>query len=86
MNSATRGGNSGNTFTWEVRLIVRPKNLSLVLVDNLTLERSIHSASVNQGVAFSPNLKFIYDLTRKFARGLEYNGSVGSAKGVNAVS
>jgi len=51
-----------------------------------TLDRSFHGESVNQGVVFSPNFKFSYDLTPKVAGGLEYFGAVGPVTGFDAVS
>ena len=53
---------------------------------NPTLDRSFHGVSVNQGVVFSPNLKFSYDFTPRVAGGLEYYGSVGPVNGFDAVS
>ena len=50
------------------------------------LDRSFHGESVNQGVVFSPNLKFSYDLTPKIAANLEYYGSVGPVMGFNTIS
>jgi len=41
---------------------------------------------VNQGVVFSPNFKFSYDLTPKATGGLEYYGSVCPVTGFDAVS
>jgi hypothetical protein len=41
---------------------------------------------VNQGVVFSPNLKFSYDFAKKIAGGLEYYGSLGPITGFDAVS
>ena len=49
---------------------------------NLTLDRSFHGESVNQGVVFSSNFKFSYDLTPKVAGGLEYYGSGRSGDGL----
>src|SRR5581483_5147341 len=44
---------------------------------NPTLERSWHGPSVSQGVEFSPNFKFSYDVSKKIAAGLEYYGAYG---------
>jgi hypothetical protein len=38
---------------------------------NPTLDRSLHGESVNQGVVFSPNLRFSYDFTPKVPGGLD---------------
>ncbi len=43
-------------------------------------------ATVNQGVAFSPNVKFSYDFTPKIAGGLEYYGSTGPVSGFLPIS
>jgi hypothetical protein len=42
--------------------------------------------SVNQGVIFSPNLKFTHDFSLKIDGGMEYHGSGGPVTGFDAVS
>jgi hypothetical protein len=59
---------------------------ALVLVLEPTLDRSFHGENVHQGVVFSPNAKFSYDLTRKVAAGVEYYGSVGPVTGFDTIS
>ena len=77
---------SEDTWTWEIRPIVDQKVGRWYWSVNPTLDRSFHGEGVNQGVVFSPNLKFSYDLTPKIAGGLEYYGSVGPVTGFGAVS
>ena len=77
---------SPDTWTWEIRPIVDKKIGRWYWSLNPTLDRSFHGESVNQGVVFSPNFKFSYDLTPKVAAGLEYYGSVGPVTGFDAVS
>ena len=52
---------------------------------NPTLDRSFHGPGVNQGVEFSPNVKFSYDFTKKIAGGLEYYAAYGSLAGFDAL-
>jgi len=75
-----------DTWTWEIRPIVDQKAGRWYWSLNPTLDRSFHGVSVNQGVVFSPNLKFSYDLTPKVAAGLEYYGSEGPVTGIDAIS
>jgi Putative MetA-pathway of phenol degradation len=77
---------SVDTWTWEIRPIVDQKVGRWYWSLNPTLDRSFHGVSVNQGVVFSPNLKFSYDLTPKVAAGLEYYGAEGPVTGFDAVS
>jgi len=77
---------SVDTWTWEIRPIVDQKVGRWCWALNPMLDRSFHGESVNQGVVFSPNFKFSYDLTPKVAGGLEYYGSVGPVIGFDAVS
>ncbi|MFY9911685.1 MAG: hypothetical protein WCF22_18155 [Candidatus Sulfotelmatobacter sp.] len=46
---------------------------------NPAFDRSWHGLSVHQGVTFSPDAKFSYDITKKIAGGLEYYGAFGPA-------
>jgi hypothetical protein len=68
---------SADTWTWEIRPIVDKKIGPWYLSFNPTLDRSFHGPAVNQGVVFSPNFKFSYDITKRIAGGLEYYGSWG---------
>lgn len=72
---------SPDTWTWEIRPIVDRKLGRWYFAFNPALERSFHGPSVHQGLVFSPNAKFSYDITRKIAGGLEYYGSLGSITG-----
>lgn len=76
---------STDTWTLEVRPIVDKKQGRWYWSLNPTLDRSFHGPGVNQGVVFSPNCKFSYDLTPKVAAGLEYYGSVGPVTDFDAV-
>jgi hypothetical protein len=76
---------SADTWTLEIRPIVDKKQGRWYWSINPTLDRSFHGPGVNQGVVFSPNFKFSYDLTPKVAAGLEYYGSVGPVTGFDAV-
>ena len=77
---------SVDAWTWEIRPIVDQKLGRWYWALNPTLDRSFHGESVKQGIVFSPNFKFSYDLTPKVAGGLEYYGSVGPVTGFDAVS
>ena len=76
---------SADTWTLEIRPIVDKKQGRWYWSLNPTLDRSFHGPGVNQGLVFSPNFKFSYDLTPKVAAGLEYYGSVGPVTGFDTV-
>ncbi len=76
-----RAAFSPDTWTWEIRPIVDKQIGPWYLSFNPTLDRSFHGPSVNQGVVFSPNAKFSYNLTKRIAGGLEYYGSLGPITG-----
>jgi hypothetical protein len=76
---------STDTWTWEIRPIVDQKAGRWYWSINPTLDRSFHGESVHQGVIFSPNFKFSYDLCPKIAGGIEYYGAVGPVTGFDAV-
>ena len=76
-----RAAYSPDTWTLEIRPIVDKKIGPWYLSFNPTLDRSFHGPGVNQGVVFSPNVKFSYDVTKNIAAGLEYYGSVGPITG-----
>lgn len=73
----TRPIYSPDTWTLEIRPIVDKKQGRWYWSFNPTFDRSFHGPSVSQGLVFSPNAKFSYDLTPKIAAGLEYYGSMG---------
>lgn len=77
---------SPDTWTWEIRPIVDQTLGRWYWSFNPTLDRSWHGPSVNQGVVFSPNLKFSYNFTKRIAGGLEYYGSLGPITGFLPVS
>jgi Putative MetA-pathway of phenol degradation len=72
---------SADTWTWEIRPIVDKQWKSWYLAFNPALERSLHGPSVPEGVAFSPEFKVAYSVTRKLSAGLEYYGALGSVTG-----
>lgn len=76
-----RAAFSPDTWTWEIRPIIDRKLGPWYLSFNPTLDRSFHGPSVNQGLVFSPDAKFSYDITKKIAGGLEYYGSLGPISG-----
>ncbi len=80
-----RAAFSPDTWTLEIRPIVDKKIGSWYFSLNPSLDRSFHGPSVNQGVAFSPNVKFSYDFTKKIAGGLEYYASYGPLSGFDAL-
>lgn len=80
-----RAAFSPDTWTLEIRPIIDKKIGRWYLDFNPTLDRSFHGPSVNQGVVFSPNAKFSYDITKKIAGGLEYYGSLGPVTGFDAL-
>jgi hypothetical protein len=77
---------SVDTWTWEMRPIVDQKVGRWYWSLNPTFDRSFHGPGVSQGMVFSPNFKFSYDLTPKISGGLEYYGSVGPVTGFDPVS
>jgi hypothetical protein len=72
---------SPDTWTWEIRPIVDKRLGRWYLAFNPALERSWHGPSAGQGLAFSPNFKASYDVTRKLQVGLEYYGNMGDITG-----
>ena len=77
-----RAAFSPDTWTWEIRPIIDKTIGPWYFSFNPTLDRSFHGPSVNQGVVFSPNVKFSYNFTKKIAGGLEYYGSVRTGHGL----
>ena len=80
-----RAAFSPDTWTWEIRPIVDRKFKRWYFAFNPTLDRSFHGPGVNQGVSFSPNVKFSYDISSKIAGGLEYYAAYGSLNGFDAL-
>ncbi len=80
-----RAAFSSDTWTWEIRPIVDKKIGRWYFSFNPALDRSFHGPGVNQGVTFSPNAKFSFDVTKKVAAGLEYYASYGSLSGFDAL-
>ncbi len=74
-----RAAFSTDTWTWEIRPIVDQKVGRWYWALNPVFDRSWHGLSVRQGVTFSPDAKFSYDITKKIAGGLEYYGAFGPA-------
>ena len=72
---------SPDTWTWEIRPIVRQENRPLVPVIQSDIERSLHGENVNRGVEFSPNAKAGFDFTKRISGGLEYYAAYGSLNG-----
>jgi len=80
-----RAAFSPDTWTWEVRPIVDKKIGRWYFAFNPALDRSFHGPGVNQGVTFSPNVKFSFDVTKKVAAGLEYYAAYGPLSGFDAL-
>ncbi len=80
-----RAAFSPDTWTWEIRPILDKKIGPWYFSFNPALDRSFHGPGVNQGVAFSPNVKVSYDFTKKIAGGFEYYASYGSLTGFDAL-
>ncbi|HME11182.1 MAG TPA: hypothetical protein VKG25_29265 [Bryobacteraceae bacterium] len=86
---------SPDTWTLEIRPIIDKEiptarkcgdePCKVYISFNPTFDRSFHGPSVPQGVVFSPNFKFGYDLTKRLNAGLEYYGSLGPVTGFDAI-
>ncbi|HUI40481.1 MAG TPA: hypothetical protein VL523_00785, partial [Terriglobia bacterium] len=70
---------SPDTWTLEIRPIVDKQQGKWYWSLNPTLDRALAGPDTAQGLVFSPNFKFSYNVTRRVAAGLEYYGSVGPA-------
>ena len=68
---------SADTWTWELRPIIDKQIGRWYLAFNPSFDRSFHGANVRQGMAFAPNVKVGYDITKKVNAGFEYYGAVG---------
>jgi hypothetical protein len=69
---------SVDKWTIEIRPIIDKKLGPWYFSFNPTVDKSFVGANSNKGFAFSPNVKFSYDFTRKIAGGIEYYGSLGA--------
>jgi hypothetical protein len=70
---------SPDTWTLELRPIIDKQQGKWYWAFNPTFDRALVGIDTSQGMVFSPNFKFSYDLTKRVAAGLEYYGSVGPA-------
>ena len=70
-----------DTWTWEIRPIVDKKIGKWYLAFNPTFDLALHGPSTANGLEFSPNFKFGYDVTKKVAVGVEYYGAYGPVTG-----
>lgn len=70
---------STDTWTWEIGPIIDKQQGRFYWALNPTFDRAFVGLDVNQGVVFSPDAKFSYDLNPKISAGFEYYGSVGPA-------
>ena len=76
---------SPDTWTWEIRPIIDKQAGRWYLAFNPVFDRTWHGPDVNQGLAFSPNLKAGYDFTHKINAGLEYYASYGDFRSVSSL-
>jgi hypothetical protein len=76
---------SQDTWTWEIRPIVDKKIEKWYLAFNPAMDLTIHGPDKSQGLIFSPNFKWSYDVTKRIAAGVEYYGSLGPITGFYAV-
>ena len=68
---------SEDDWTLEIRPIVDKTWNNLYVAFNPTFDKSLHGLNSAAGFIFSPNLKISYNVTRVWAFGPEYYGSVG---------
>jgi hypothetical protein len=61
-----------DAWTWEIRPIIDKQTGRYYLSFNPTFDRAWQGPGIKDGVAFSPNIKVGYDLTRKINSGVEY--------------
>jgi hypothetical protein len=67
---------SVDTWTWEIRPIIDKEIGKWYFSFNPTLEKALHGENT-KGIAFAPNFKASYKLTKQVAGGLEYYGGLG---------
>jgi hypothetical protein len=72
---------SADTWTWEIRPIIDKQLGKMYLSFNPTLDKSFHGPESARGIAFSPNFKASYGVTKKVAAGVEYYGNYGPITG-----
>jgi len=68
---------SPDDWTIEIRPIIDKQMGKFYWSVNPTLDKSFHGLNKNEGLAFSPNVKASYNITKIIATGFEYYGSVG---------
>jgi len=68
---------SEDTWSIEVRPIVDKQVGKNYLCFNPTVERAFHGPGIRQGVVFSPNVKYGYDVSKRISAGVEYYGGLG---------
>lgn len=68
---------SVDDWTLEIRPIIDKTWGKLYVALNPVFDKSLHGINENKGFSFSPNIKVSYNLTKFFAGGFEYYGSVG---------
>lgn len=68
---------SEDDWSLEIRPIIDKTINRVYLAFNPTLEKSLHGSNTNEGFIFSPNVKTSYDVTKMWALGFEYYGSIG---------
>jgi hypothetical protein len=73
-----------DTWSLELRPIVDKKIRKFYMSFNPTIEKSFHGPGKDVN-AFSPNIKFSYDVHKKVALGLEYYGSYGPISSFDSV-
>ena len=64
-------------WTLEIRPIIDKTWKKFYVAFNPVFDKSLHGLNEKNGFVFSPNLKASYNITKKFAAGFEYYGSVG---------
>jgi hypothetical protein len=70
-----------DTWSIELRPIIDKKIGKFYASFNPTLEMSLHGPGKSDNPAFSPNVKFAYDVHKKVALGIEYYGAYGRFTG-----
>lgn len=68
---------SEDDWTLEIRPIIDKQMGKFYWAINPTFDKSLHGLNKDAGYIFSPNVKADYNITKAFAAGLEYYGSVG---------
>ena len=68
---------SPDDWTLEIRPIIDKSWKGFYVAFNPAFDKSLHGLNEKKGFSFSPNLKTSYSITKSFALGFEYYGSVG---------